>query len=420
VNTRWVWWRIAWRNLWRNRRRTLITASALAFGYLASVTMIGIWYGVVAEMLENGTNLYAGQIQVHAEGFLPERSMYSTLGGKDGVDVDALLTELEAADGVVAAAPRVFGGGLVSSGDETVAGILVGIDPVREAKVTRLLSYLVEGRAPEPGMREIVIGTKMAETLGAGVGSEVVLVAPASDGSLGNDLFTVIGLLRTGTPAFDGAYTFMDRTDLQDLLWLDRNRIHEVVATVSDAWAAPEISQVAADHLSSRFGAALSVRPWTVYRAELAEYARLAFAANGVIVGIVFGMAIFGVANTLLMSTFERRREFAVLRALGTEPGHIGRTVVYEGLILGILSLVGGALLTVPVLYRLHEFPIDLSGISGGFSMAGAMVRPVLRAEYTWDGPIVSALALMLTTLVASLFPAFRAVRIPPADVLSD
>jgi ABC-type lipoprotein release transport system permease subunit len=420
VKQRGVWWLIAWRNLWRNGRRTLITASALAFGYLASVTMIGVWYGVVAEMLENGTNLYAGQVQLHAQGFLPERSMYGTLGGRNGIDVTALLSELESAEGIVAVAPRVFGGGLVSSGEETVAGILVGLDPDREAEVTRLLSYVEQGRVPEPASREIVIGTKMAETLGVTLGSEVVLVAPASDGSLGNDLFTVVGLLRTGTPAFDGSFAFMHRSDLQELLWLPGNRIHEVVARVDDPWAAPQAAAAAQEHLSAQFDAPLSARPWTEYRAELAEYARLAFAANGVIVGIVFGMAIFGVANTLLMSTFERRREFAVLRALGTESGQIGRTVVYEGLILGVISLAGGALLTAPVLYGLHEYPIDLSRFSGGFSMAGAMIRPVLRAEYTWDGPIVSGIGLLLTTLVASLYPAFRAVRIPPADVLAD
>jgi ABC-type lipoprotein release transport system permease subunit len=387
---------------------------------LASVTIIGIWYGIVAEMLENGTNLYAGQVQIHAEEFLPERSMHRTLGGREGLDVDALLAELESIEGIIAAAPRVFGGGLVSSGEETVAGLLVGLDPIREARVTRLLSYLVEGRVPEPGTRELIIGAQMAETLGVTVGTEVVLVAPASDGSMGNDLFTVIGLLRTGTPSFDGSYAFMHQADLQELLWLNPNRVHEVVAVVADAWGAPEASRVATERLSTEFGTPLSARPWTEYRAELAEYARLAFAANSIIVGIVFGMAIFGVANTLLMSTYERRREFAVLRALGTEPGHIGRTVVYEGLILGLVSLAAGALLTFPVLYWLHEYPIDISQFSGGFSMAGAMVRPVLRAEYTWGGPIVSGVGLLLTTLIASLYPAYRAVRIPPADVLAD
>ena len=84
MDDRWIWWRLAWRNLWRNRKRTLITASALAFGYLASVTMIGIWHGIVAEMIETGTNLVSGQLQLHAPDYYPERSMYATLGGREG------------------------------------------------------------------------------------------------------------------------------------------------------------------------------------------------------------------------------------------------------------------------------------------------------------------------------------------------
>ena len=60
MDGRWIWGRLAWRNLWRNRKRTLITASALAFGYLASVTMIGLWHGMIGEMIDTGTNLVSG------------------------------------------------------------------------------------------------------------------------------------------------------------------------------------------------------------------------------------------------------------------------------------------------------------------------------------------------------------------------
>ena len=76
MDDRRIWWRLAWRNLWRNQRRTFITASALAFGYLASVTMIGLWNGLLTEMIETGTNLVSGQLQLHAPDYYPERSMY--------------------------------------------------------------------------------------------------------------------------------------------------------------------------------------------------------------------------------------------------------------------------------------------------------------------------------------------------------
>jgi ABC-type lipoprotein release transport system permease subunit len=419
VGDRWVWWRLAWRNLWRNRKRTFITASALTFGYLASVTMIGIWHGMVAEMIETGTNLVSGQLQIHDPDYYPERSMYSTLGGRAGIDVDELVRVTRGIPGVVAASPRVYGGGLVSSGEETVAGIMVGVDPELERDVTRLLSLPVQGRAPVRGEREIFIGQDMADLLRVQAGDEVVLVAPAADGSMGNDLFTVSGVFDTGMAALDGSLTIMPIRSLQELLAMPEERIHEVAASLIDPWSAPTISDSLAA-AAGGLGYPVAPRPWTVYRAELAEYANLAKAVNGIIVGIVFVMAIFGVANTMLLGTFERRREFAVVRALGTRPSRVALTVIYEGLILGVVALGAGAMLSVPLLYWLHNYPPDLSSLFGDFTMAGAVVRPVLRADYALDGSIWSAIGLLLTSIVAAFYPAIRAVRIPPADALSD
>ena len=86
-----IWWRIAWRNLWRNRRRTLLTASALSFGFVASVLMIGYMDGIAEELVSNGTRVATGQVQIHAEGYEPERSIHDTMGGREGLDVEALL-----------------------------------------------------------------------------------------------------------------------------------------------------------------------------------------------------------------------------------------------------------------------------------------------------------------------------------------
>ena len=421
MNDRWIWWRLAWRNLWRNRRRTLITASALAFGYLASVTMIGLWGGMLTEMIETGTNLVSGQLQLHDPDYYPERSMYATLGGRDGIDVDELVRLVRDTPGIVAASPRVYGGGLVSSGDETVAGIFVGVDPDREVEVTRLLQTPVEGRAPRAGEREILIGRDMADVLDVEPGAEVVLVAPASDGSLGNDLYRVSGIFSTGMASLDGSFGILPIRSLQDLMAMPEGRIHEVAAAVADPFSASALGDSVEAALGAR-GLDYSVvpRPWTVFRAELAEYASLAGAVNGIVVGIIFIMAVFGVANTMLIGTFERRREFAVVRALGTPPASVALTVVYEGFILGIVALAAGVLISLPVLYWLHNYPPDLSSMFGDFTMAGSVVRPVLRAEYSLNGALVSGSALLVTSILSALYPAYRAVQILPADALAD
>ena len=421
MNDRWIWWRLAWRNLWRNRKRTLITASALSFGYLSSVTMIGLWEGMLAEMIESGTNLVTGQLQLHSPDYYPERSMYATLGAREGIDVDELVRLTRETPGVVAASPRVYGGGLVSSGTETVAGMLVGVDLEHEADVTQLLSFPADGRPPRAGERELFIGQDMAELLEVAPGDEVVLVAPAADGSLGNDLYRVSGVFRTGMAALDGSFGILPIASLQELMSMPEDRIHEVAASVEDPWTVAALGDSLAAGLDAQgLDYPVLPRPWTVFRAELAAYADLAGAANGIIVGIIFIMAVFGVANTMLLGTFERRREFAVVRALGTQPSKVAVTVVYEGLIMGVLALAAGAAISVPVLYWLHNYPPDLSNLFGDISMGGGVIRPVLRADYSVGGPVVSAIGLLVTSILSALYPAYRAVQVLPADALAD
>jgi ABC-type lipoprotein release transport system permease subunit len=413
-----IWWRIAARNLGRNPRRTAVSVSALAFGFAAAVVMVAVSDGMTAEMIDNGTQVLSGQVQLHARGYLPERNTYATIAGARGTSLDSVLGAVAAVPGVAGAAPRVYGGGLVSAGPHTIAALLAGMDPARERGVSRVLAAIVAGTAPAPGSRTIALGQESARKLGVRPGDTVVVVAPAADGSLGNDLYVVSGVFRTGLAELDAGFAVLPLPALQSLLVLAPGRVHEIAVTVRDPWAAPAVAQaLAADPALARLDVA--VEPWTAFRPELAQYARLAQAWNGLLIAIVFLMAIFGVTNTLLMSTFERRREFAVEGALGAGRGAIARTVVYEGLVLGAVSLAVGAAIAAVMVTWWHTAPPDLSRFVGDFTVSGALVRPVLRAEPSWQAPLQAAAALLVTSLLAALYPAFRATRIPPADALA-
>jgi ABC-type lipoprotein release transport system permease subunit len=360
-----------------------------------------------------------GEVQVHSEDYLPERNMHHTIGGYEGTDLEIFISRITSQEDVSAAAPRVYGGGLLSSGEETRAVLLMGVDPDREPRVTTLLSRLVSGRTLVAGANEILVGDEMAEQLGAVLGDEIVVVAPSSDGSLGNDLFTLVGILDTGIPAIDQNYALLALPDLQFLMAMGPTRIHEVVITVGNAKDSPRIAEALREFLSDS-ELPVQVSSWTDLRPELADMVSLMDASHFIIVIVIFGMAAFGVANTMLIGTFERRREFAVIRALGTAPIGIGQTVVYEGIILGVISLIAGALITWPILVWWHNSPIDLTTVISGFTVAGAQWRPVLRVEYSVQAPIVAALGLFLTSILAAMYPAWKATRVPPADALAD
>lgn len=412
------WRRIGWRNLGRNRKRTFITALGLGAGYFAVVFMVGWADGLKAEMVENGTGILTGQLQVHAADYRPERSLYDTIGGRDGTDVAALLEAVIADPAIEAAAPRVYAGGLVSSGESTSAGMIMGIDIELEPRVSRILTGIEEGQVPRPGRNEILIGHEMARQLEVDMGDEVVLVVPAADGSMGNDLFRVAGIYRSGMTELDNAYALVPIDALQTLVVLEPGRIHEIAAATTDPWLAPEAAERIAQALAPT-GLDLEVVPWTVLRPDMLDYTRLVESWYFIVIGVVFAIAIFGVANSMLMATFERRREFAVMLALGTTPVQIVLTVLYEALALGVLSLLVGAAVTLPLMMWLHNAPPDLSFIYGDFTMFGALMRPTLRVEYNLPIAVWAAGALLFTALVAALYPAAKAARVPPADTLS-
>jgi ABC-type lipoprotein release transport system permease subunit len=412
------WSRIGWRNLGRNPKRTVLTALGLAVGFFAVVFIVGWSQGLMVEMVESATSLVNGQIEIHDAEYRPDRSLYDTIGGRDGTDIDALFRVLDADPAVTAAAPRVYTGGLVSSGQATAAGMFMGIDPVRELTLSRFLDPLVDGRMPESGRNELLVGEEMARQLSVGLGDELVIVASGADGSMANDLFTLVGVFRTGLVELDATFAVMPLGDLQTLVVLAPERIHEIAVATTDPWIAEATAERLGEALSSA-ERAIEVVAWTTLNPAMVDYVALGESMYFVIVIIVFTIAIFGVANTMVMATYERRREFAVMLALGATPGSVRAIVLYEAVALGVLSLALGAVITFPLMVWFHNAPPDMSWAIADVTLMGALLSPSLRVEYDPQFWLLAALALFATALLASLLPAWRAARVPPADTLS-
>ena len=412
------WWRIGWRNLGRNPKRTVVTALGLGVGYFAVVFMVAWAEGISAELVENATSLVSGQVEIHDVDYRPERSLYETIGGRDGADVEELLRTIESDPSVVAAAPRVYASGLVSSGEATSAGVLLGVDPEREVALTRFLDPLVEGRLPATGQYEAVVGDEMARQLAVTVGDELVVVSSGADGSMANDLYTVTGVFRTGLLEFDASTMVMPVADLQTLVVLDPGRIHEIVVGTVD----PSQADATATRLAAGIGAserAVLVAPWTELNPVLAQYVALADAMYWIFIVLIFSVASFGIANTMLMATFERRREFAVMLALGASPRSVVGTVLCEAVAIGVIGLGLGTAVTAPLLAWFSAAPPDLAWLYGSVTVEGVLLTPTLRVGTNVPAWSWATVGLIMTALLSALYPAVRAARVPPADTLS-
>ncbi len=101
--------RLGWRNLWRNSRRSLITISAVGCGYAFLIVLIGLTVGMAGQMLKNGTGLLMGDLQLHHSAYLPERSLYDTIGSDQSSELEGVLHQLSLYPQLVGRSPECTG-----------------------------------------------------------------------------------------------------------------------------------------------------------------------------------------------------------------------------------------------------------------------------------------------------------------------
>lgn len=409
---------LAWRNLWRNRRRTCITLAAIALGYAMLLFVACLMAGLRWQMIENGTSLILSQIQVHAPGYYPSRSIQKTIGGEKGTNVGALLAAITADRRVYAAAPRVYGEGLVSAGDRSAGVELLGVVPGQEERVTLLQTQIIKGsylmtRTP----KSVTMGDKLASTIGVRLGSQIVLLTQAADGSMGNDLYTVGGIFHTGIDAMDLGLVLMPLSSLQELLQLPPGRIHEIGIKLVDITQATAVAAA----LQTRLATIVPIRAmaWPELAPELAAYVQFNRGITFVLFIIFFLLAVIGIMNTMLMAVFERTRELGMLMAIGMRPLQIIGLILAEAAGLAAASLLLGAAIGAPVLWYLQVHGLDLGGSTGEvISLAGVLVGHLWYGRQDFAAYGEAALGLAVTALVSALYPAWRAAHFLPTEAM--
>ncbi len=406
--------RLGWRNLWRYPRRSLINVSAVATAFVFLVLLMGFSEGLTDQMLENGTRLLLGHLQLHDPEYLPDRSLFDTIGGKQGVP-PTTWQGLPGKDGIEAVSPRVYGFALLSTGDDSAGAQLMGVDPVREREVTRFLEGLMEGRQlSSRAMGEILLGEGLARDLQAGLGDEVAAVTQAGDGSLGSALYSVAGLIKTGFPHVDRSLAILHIGDLQELLAFTPERLHEVALRIDNPLRADGV----AERLNQQLSPGVEARAWGDLAPQLRDYLALFESFYGFVIGFVALFAALGLLNTMMMAVFERTREIGMVSSLGMSPLQIMATVLIESLLLAVLGLIVGSLIMAVLMKPLSQQGLDLSRWMGELTMLDTRMDPVIRFRWIWANLWGPALGLVLAALLAAAIPANRAARMDPVKAL--
>ena len=400
-----MWLKFAWQNTLRNRRRSLVTVSIAALG-TAAILLAGGFALYTYEALAQAAARSTGHLILGKPDQFTHDEDTPLQHGLD--NAAELRSSLLADPEVRSVLPRVEFSGLISNGDKSTVMMATGIDPDAEFAVKGPFLTVTEGAVLTSSTREpeVMLGDMLARSLKAKPGSNLTLLASTTDGALNAMDVQVKGVFTTGVPDVDRRLVYTDIATAQKLLNTQRVSSLGVFLSRMDFTTGAQQRLAAANPT-------LTVQTWMdqafFYRSVRELYNRI-FGALGLIIGVI---VVFVVTNAMAMAIIERTREIGTLRALGTLPGQLMRTLALEGMVLGGVGGVVGALLSLAVSLLLYVVPVEMPpppGRSVGYPL-NITIDPALY---------LATIAVMVAlTMLASAWVARKTVHMPVVDALA-
>lgn len=399
----------AFRNVGRNRSRTIVTIGAMAFAGALMIWYTALMEGLLDMLVRNVVSFRVGEVQMHHKDYRDDPDLYKRIE-----DPDSIIDKL-AGDGLFGAG-RLYGFGLGASGPNSGGISLIGLDFEREARVTRMNEKIFEGNWLDPGdPKGVVIGKKLARTLGVSIGAEIVVLSQAADGSMANELYRVRGILQAIGGVIDSGGVVMVDTEFRELMALPAG-VHEIA--ISRAEIKEDVTGVKEKAAAS--APDLETLTWKELTPVIARALETMDASLFIMTVITYAAIVMVTLNAMLMSVFERIREFGVMKALGVTPWQIVKLIFTEAIIQGIIACAIAAAVGIPVSIYNQSNGIDIAELAGvsGTTVAGVAIDTLWQANLTLYSVVMPLVTLMIVTIIAVIYPSAKAALIQPVKAI--
>ena len=397
---------VSWRNLWRNRTRTNVTITAVALCIAILIIFQSMIVGLIEKAVFNTTNLVIGEVQIHANGYLNDKSLYKDLKNTEKIKSIAKKNNI----GLV---ERSYGFGLISSGTKSAGTQFWGVNPESELMHFDFAKHINQGTfLNSSSSNKIVLGNKLALSLAAEVGTELVVFVQGADGSLGNDLFYVSGILKNVADNIDRSAAIILENDF-NILFSSNNMIHEIALNSKGNFEAEEIQNLMSAEIKD-----VEIDTWKQLMPTIALMTEKMSVFMRTLFSLIFTIAAgLGVMNTMIMSTYDRMKEFGIIRAIGATPWRIIKQVSLESFILTFIASIIGTVVGLSTALYFQKYGFDVSG-QGNLSFGGVVMDPIWKASVSLGIILLPIGLMMLTSILSSLYPASIAARIKPVEAI--
>jgi len=470
-------WSISWKNVWRNKVRSLVVIIAFTLGIFGGVYMVAFFYGMMDSRIKLAIGNESSHIQVHNPKYLDNNELKYTIG-----ESSEYIAQIEQIPQVKAVSPRIKVFGMASTSGNASGVMINGVNISRERRVSGISESLVRNGGSffgDDGRKPIVIGEKLAKTLKltyyeleaedidrlserkrfrhilpdldsllgerfrteadfdrALIGMfgeqeagrlsfrikeeaikyrlkrKIVLSFQSLDGNIAYDAFRVVGVYKTGNTSFDGLNLFVRNKDISSVAGLQPDQANQFAILLNSVNDDELVAGKVRDIMTG-----MDVQTWDKIMPEAAMYSEAMNYYLFIFLIIILLALGFGIVNTMLMAVLERVKELGMLMAVGMNRKRVFRMIMLETVFLGLTGSVIGMILCYLLIWVTGTTGVDLSALykegleAFGFS---AMVYPTIG----WESFFQIMFMVILTGILAAIYPARKALKLNPAEAL--
>ena len=389
---------------------SLISMLGIAIGILALITVLSVMNGFEKELTSRILGMASHATVVENDNSVSDwQTIAATLGRQDGI---------------VGAAPYFRTEGMLVREKRVHGVVMRGILPEYEKKVSLIGEKMQSGQLTElkSGGFGMIIGSESARNLGVSVGDMITLIAPQAGGTSNGTIagilprlkrFTIVGIFEAGMREFDSGLALVHLNDALKLFKKDKPS--GLRLKTSDVMQAPRLSREAMQAIPGRYG----VIDWTQRHVNLFKALKTEKMVMFIILTLIIAVAAFNIISTLVMVVTDKQADIAVLRTLGASPNSIMKIFIIQGMVIGItgttLGVIGGVWLAGNIdaivssaesLFQVKLMSPDVYYISE------------LPSDLHWRDVTLTAVVAFLFTVLATIYPAWRAAQVQPAEAL--
>jgi len=385
---------LAWRNIWRNKRRTLITTASVFFGVLLSIIMTSMQEGSYSQYITAIVNSYSGYIQIHKKGYWEDKIINNSFSFDN-----TMAVKLKSIPEITVYTPRLESFSLASSADVTKGVMVMGVDPQKEDRITNISAKMKEGNYLKNGDDGVLLASGLAKFLKLGINDTLVLIGQGYHGASAAGKFPIRGIVKYPSPDLDRMMVCMDIKNCQDF-YSATELLTSLVIMVHDE---EEVIPVK-EKLIQTIDEDTEVMDWKEMNQMLLKQIESDRAQGVITKGILYMIIAFGMLGTVMMMVAERKKEFGVVLAMGMRKYKLISTLVLETIFIGMLGVLSGIIISIPVLFYFVFNPIPLTGQAGEM-MSEMGFEPAMFFSMMPSVFWVQAIVILVFALVIGIYP---------------